>query len=152
VTFAGLALSSMSRDSKSSTRLSALCCLFALLLVYAPKASATLMVVTGACCTGDQCPIHGNHRPTQKGATQKSDDVPMDCGHEGHGMKKMQACSMSCCHTIEQAVAHAHLFLLTPVSLSTALAPQSLASFALTTNKISPVFTPLAPPPKSLAS
>jgi hypothetical protein len=110
------------------------------------------MVVTGACCTGDQCPIHGNHHSTQKRVTQKSDDVPMDCGHEGHDMSKMLACSMSCCHTVEQAAVHAYLFLLTPVSLSTALAPQSLASVTLTTTRISPVFAPLAPPPESPAS
>jgi hypothetical protein len=151
VTFAGLALTSMGQHYKSPTKLSALCCLFALLLVYAPMASATLMAVTGACCAGDQCPIHGNHHPAQKGATQKSDEAPMECGHDGPGMGKMQACSMSCCHTIEQTVVHAYVFLLTPLSTSARLAPQSLASLALTTNKISPAFAPLAPPPKSVA-
>lgn len=152
MTFAGLALASMSRDYKSPTKLSALCCLFAFLLVYAPMASATLMAVTGACCTGDQCPIHGNHHPSQKDATQKSDEAPMECGHEGPGMGKMQACSMSCCHTVEQAFVHAHIFLLTPLSISPRLAPLSSTTSAFSITKTSPAFAPLAPPPKSLAS
>jgi len=127
-------------------------CLLTLLLIYASMASATLLAVTGACCTGDQCPIHGNHHPAREKPAQQSDDPPMNCDHDGHAANKTQSCLISCCHSVEQSVAHSNSFLLTPLSLSTALAPQSLAALMLTAAKLSLVFAPLAPPPKSLAN
>jgi len=66
-------------------------CLIALLLVYAPMATATLMALSGTCCAGDYCPIHGNHHPAPKNKS-----APMDCGHEDHDTGKMDSCSMSC--------------------------------------------------------
>jgi hypothetical protein len=131
-------------------RIGAWTSLLALLLIYAPMAEATLMAVTGACCTGDECPIHGHHGPAAKKATQASRDVPIDCGHEG-GQSKMRSCSMSCCHPIEQAAGHAPVFLLIPLSISTALAPFSPASLAPVVTRISSLVAPPAPPPKSLA-
>ena len=128
-------------------RLSALVCLVALMLIYAQVATSAVMAMTGTCCSGDQCPIHGNHhRP------QKSEQVPMDCGHSGHDMSKMDNCSMSCCHNIEQSAVHANLFLLTPLSLSTSPAPSSAISFSSGVVKIFLAFAPLAPPPRSLGS
>ena len=123
-------------------------CLLALLLVYAPMASATVLAITGACCTGDLCPIHGNHHPAQTGSPQEYEEAPMDCGDGGHHMSKMQACSMSCCQTVEPTAVYAHSFLLTPFPVPAALAPLFSASIALTPAKVSPVFAPLAPPPK----
>lgn len=124
----------------------------ALLLVYAPMASVTLMAITGACCTGDQCPIHGNHHPAQNSVAQTSEDAPMDCGHENRDSNKMRSCSVSCCHDVEQSAVHAHIFLLTPLSVSTALAPSSFTPFTFIGAKVSPVFAPLGPPPKPLFS
>ena len=132
-------------------RIGAWTSLLALLLVYAPMASATLMAVTGACCTGDHCPIHGNHPPAQKGS-QTSEAAPMDCGHESHDSNKVRSCSISCCHDVEQSAVHAHVFLLTSLSVSTALAPSSFAPLTSIVQKVSPVFAPLGPPPKPFSS
>ncbi len=125
--------------------------LLALLLVYAPMASATLMAITGACCTGDHCPIHGNH-PAQKGVPQTSEDTAMDCGHQGHDSNKMRSCSISCCQDVEQSAVHAHIFLLTSFSVSTTLAPSSFTPLTSIAAKVSPVFAPLGPPPKPFSS
>jgi len=132
-------------------RIGAWTSLLALLLVYAPMASATLMAITGACCTGDQCPIHGNHHPAQK-AAQTSEDAPMDCGHEGHDSNKMRSCSISCCHDVEQSAVHAHIFLPTPLSVPTALASSSFTPLTSMAQKVSPVFAPPGPPPKPFSS
>jgi hypothetical protein len=140
--------------NSKNRRMAACICLMALLLVYAPMASATLLAVTGACCTGDQCPIHGNRHPAQSGSAQKHEDAPMDCGHEnrdGDGTGKIDACSMSCCHTAEQSAVNVHFFLLTPVSHSMSLAKLSTAQIAPAAPVISPIFAPQAPPPKTLA-
>jgi len=112
-----------------------------------PLAMATWMASTGACCTTGECPIHGHHHPSQN-----SDNAPLDCGHGGHDMSKMDSCTMSCCQNTEQTAVHANLFLLTPLSVSTSVAPHSAISFSSATTKISPVFAPLAPPPKSFLS
>jgi len=128
-------------------RSSALLCFLALVLMYAPIASAAVMVITGTCCSGDQCPIHGNHHHSQK-----SEQAPMDCGHSGHDVSKMHSCSMSCCQNTEQPAVHGNLFLLTPLSLATSLARISEISSAPDTTSLSPAFAPLAPPPKSFAS
>jgi len=122
-------------------------CFFALMLMYAQIASAAAMVITGTCCGGDQCPIHGNHHHSQK-----TDDPPMDCGHGEHNMGTMDKCSMSCCQNSGQPAVHANLFLLTPLSVPTSLAPLSEISFAPATTNLSPALAPLAPPPKSSVS
>jgi len=130
----------------------AIACLIALLLVYAPMATATLMAVTGACCTGDYCPIHGNHHPSQKSDAQQNENAPMDCGHEGHATSKMNSCSVSCCQTVEQIAVKVHVFLLTPLPITTSLATLCPAPIALNGSLVSPVFAPKAPPPKHLAN
>jgi hypothetical protein len=142
----------MNHKSIRSRRVSAWISMLAILLIYAPVTTATLMAVTGACCTGDQCPIHGNLHPAKESPAQQRDNSPMDCDHHGHAANKMQTCSMSCCHTVEQPAIHAHIFLLTPVSLQSSLVLVSSASFVPTTIEVSPAFAPLAPPPKSLAN
>jgi hypothetical protein len=142
----------MSRTRKltfsTEHRLSALVCFVALMLMYAQIASAAVMVITGTCCTGDQCPIHGNHHHS----SQKTGDPVMDCGHGEHNMSTMDNCSMSCCHNTEQPAVHANLFLLTPLSISTWLAPSSAVSSSSAITKVSLAYAPLAPPPKSLVS
>ena len=127
-------------------------CLTALLLMYAPMASATLMALSGTCCAGDYCPIHGNHRPAQSGNAEKNKSAPMDCGHEDHDTGKMDSCSMSCCHTVQQTAVNIHVFLLTPLAITTSLATLSPAPIALNSSIVSPVFAPQAPPPKHLST
>jgi hypothetical protein len=137
----------MSRTRKLSfstkPRLSALVCCVALMLMYAQVATSAVMAMTGACCNGEQCPIHGNHHPSQK-----TDDPPMDCGHGEHNMSTMDNCSISCCHNTEQPAVHANLYLLTPVSLCTSLAPLSATLLAPAATSLYPAVAPLAPPPK----
>jgi hypothetical protein len=133
----------------TTRRTTALVCLIALLLTHAQVASATLMAMTGACCTGDQCPIHGNHHPVREIPAQRNDDSAKDCDHHDHGANKMRSCSMSCCHTVEQPAVHAHLFVLTPIFVTAALAPRSIATLALAALRLSLAFAPPAPPPKS---
>ena len=139
---------SVRQTSKSgfvtSRRVNALLCFAALVLMYAQIASATVMMVTGACCSGDQCPIHGHHH-----AGQKNDNVAMDCGHDAHDMSKMSDCSMSCCHNVESSAIHANLFVLTPLSVSTPLTFFSGTKVAPAARNISQAFAPVAPPPKS---
>ena len=133
-------------------RASAWISLLAILMIYAPIASATFMAVSGACCTGDQCPIHGNHHPTKNNSSPKNDSAPMECGHEQHSANKMRSCSVSCCHNIEQSATHANIYLLTPVSVTTGFALNASASTVASHPNISPSFAPLAPPPKSHVS
>jgi hypothetical protein len=128
-------------------RLSALACLVALTLLYGRIATSTVMAVTGACCSGDQCPIHGNHHHSQK-----SEETPMDCGHSGRDMSKMDSCAMSCCQNTEQTAVHATLFLLTPVPVSTSLALHSAIRCTSAITKSSLAYAPLAPPPRSFLS
>ncbi len=139
------------RVKQSPTRrLAALASLLVLLLTYAPMASATLMAVSGACCAGDQCPIHGNHHPAQNKPASKTENAPMDCDHERHEASRLQTCSVSCCKTVELAATHANLYLFTSPMLATSLIAVSPASLVAVVRRLFPAFPPLAPPPKSL--
>src|SRR5260221_14771338 len=108
-------------------RASAWISLLAILMMYAPIATATFMAVSGGCCTGDQCPIHGNHHAAKNNSSPKNDSAPMDCGHEQHSANKMRSCSMSCCQNAQPVAVHAHIFVLSPLSIDTAFAPSSSA-------------------------
>jgi hypothetical protein len=130
-------------------RVAAWISLLAVLLIYAPVASATLMAVTGACCGGDQCPIHGNHHPAKQNTSQHNDDAPVDCDRHGHSPNKMSSCSMSCCDTVEPAAVHAQIYVLVPLSLGAPLALSLSAVPAISPAGIFASASPLAPPPKS---
>jgi hypothetical protein len=125
-------------------KVAASACLLALLLVYAPIASATLLAVTGACCTGDQCPIHGNHHPSKH-----DEPAAMDCHGDKHNVNQMDSCSISCCHTDQRAAVNANIFVLTPISVSTPLLTNTQTFLAFAATGLSLAFAPLAPPPKS---
>ena len=122
--------------------------LLAVLLIYAPAAGATLMAVTGACCSDDQCPIHGNHRPAHQNTPQHSNDAAMDCDHHAHSTNKMSSCSMSCCHTVEPAAVHSHIYVLIPLTLGAPLASSLSAVPSISFAGIFLPYSPLAPPPK----
>ena len=131
-------------------RVSAWISLLAVLLIYTPVASATLMAVTGACCSGDQCPIHGNHHhPAHQNGSQHSNDAPMDCDHHAHSTNEMSPCSMSCCHTVEPAAVHSHIYVMVPRSLGAPLASSLSAVLSISSAGIFRSYSPLAPPPKS---
>src|ERR1700751_4489825 len=125
-------------------KLAACACLLALLFVYAPIASATLMSITGACCSGDQCPIHGNHHPSKH-----DQPAAMDCHGDKHNVNQMDACSISCCHTDQRAAVNCNIFVLTPISLSMPLLANTQTFLAIAATGLSLAFAPLAPPPKS---
>src|SRR5882724_8409804 len=131
-------------ESFGIRKVAARACLLALLLVYAPIASATLMSVTGACCTGEQCPIHGNHHPSKH-----EEPAAMDCHGGEHNVNQMDSCSISCCHTDPRAAVSANIFVLTPISASMPLLAntQTFLTFAATGSSLA--FAPPAPPPKS---
>jgi hypothetical protein len=135
---------SVQRQSFGIQKVAAWACLLALLLVYAPIASATLMSVTGACCSGDQCPIHGNHHPSKH-----AEPAAMDCHGDKHNVNQMDSCSISCCHTDQRAAVNANIFVLTPISVSMSLVANTQTFFAFAATGLSLAFAPLAPPPKS---
>jgi hypothetical protein len=130
-------------------RVAAWISLLAVLLIYAPVASATLLAITGACCSGEQCPIHGNHHPARQNTSQHSNDAPMDCDHPAHSTNKMSSCSMSCCHTVEPAAVHSHIYVLIPLLLGAPLASSLCAVRSISSAGIFLSYSPLAPPPKS---
>src|SRR2546429_5555246 len=134
-------MGSVRQTSKSSfvtnRRVNALLCFVALVLMYAQIASATVMMVTGACCSGDQCPIHGHHR-----AAETNDNGAMDCGHDARDVSKMSSCSMSCCQNTESSAIHANLFVLTPLSVPTSLILFSATTLAPASTNISQAFAP----------
>jgi len=131
-------------ESFGIQKVAACACLLALLLVYAPIASATLMSVTGACCTGDQCPIHGNHHPSKH-----DEPAAMDCHGDKRNVNQMDSCSISCCHTDQRAAVNANIFVLTPISVSMPLLANTQTVLAFAAAGLSLAFAPLAPPPKS---
>jgi hypothetical protein len=131
-------------ESFAIQKVAAYACLLALLLVYAPIASATLMSVTGACCSGDQCPIHGNHHPSKH-----EEPAAMDCHGDKHNVNQMDSCSISCCHTDQRAAVNANIFVLTPISVSMQLLANTQTFLALAATALSLACAPLAPPPKS---
>jgi hypothetical protein len=131
-------------ESFGIQKVAACACLLALLLVYAPIAGATLMSVTGACCTGDQCPIHGNHHPSKH-----DEPAAMDCHADKHNVNQMDSCSISCCHTDQRAALNANIFVLTPISVSMPLLANTQTFLAFAATGLCLAFAPLAPPPKS---
>ena len=133
-------------------QLQAIACLLGLLLFYAPILSATLMSVTGACCTGDRCPIHGSHHAGRQDHGKTAEPAPIKCDHDGHDLRKVNSCSMSGCQTVEQPAVHAHIFVLESFP--------GLASRTMIASLSKPVpprtiflaSAPPAPPPKSIVS
>jgi len=131
--------------------LSAWCCLLALFFLQAPVIGA-MVIATGACCTGDHCSIAAHHH-----TAAKTEEAPMECdqhrkGDTQSGAGTLQACSMSCCQTMEPSAVHTNLFVLSPTPVLVAFAPLpeivSEPGFSGNTGS----FSPLSPPPKSLFS
>jgi hypothetical protein len=73
---------------------SAVACLFAVVLFFAPLAAAAWNAHAAACCTGDQCPIREHHH-------SKAPPHTADCEHSGDAM---MACTMNCCESSERAL------------------------------------------------
>jgi hypothetical protein len=138
--------SSPTRKSRTQ-RVSAFACLLALFLLYAPIANATLMTLTRACCSGDQCPIHGGHHAAPQQAS-----AAMDCDHQHGHDAAMDACSMSCCHNETQAAVHANIFLLVAPASPPELAAADLASKLPPSLNVFFKSAPLSPPPENFVS
>jgi hypothetical protein len=124
-----------------------LLCLFALLLFEAPFIGAAV-IASGACCTGDHCPIAAHHH-----SPAKAEETKMDCGQHMNGdlsnAGRLQACSVSCCQTTEKAAVHAQVFLLTPLAWFASFSPIPETLSALRYTGDAESFSPLSPPPKS---
>jgi hypothetical protein len=128
-------------------RVSAVACLLALLLTFAPVASATLMTLTGTCCNGDQCPIHGNQH-----SAPQSQNAGSDCDHYHHQDAMMTGCSMSCCHSETAPAVHAHIFVFAPEASFPNLAMAGIAPNLARLLNTFRNFAPLSPPPENLVS
>jgi len=121
-----------------------LLCLVAALLLQSPIITA-LVIASGACCSGDHCPVAAHHH-----AAAKTEEMPMDCDHNlDHDRDRLRSCSMSCCNTAEPSAIHSNVFLVGPV-----IEPVSLVSLAETVSAFAASetasrFPPLSPPPKS---
>jgi hypothetical protein len=103
-----------------------------------------LLSVTGACCSGDQCPIHGNHHPSKH-----DQPAAMDCHGDKHNANQLDSCSISCCHTDQRAAVNCNIFVLTSISASVPLLANTQTLLAFAATGLSLAFAPLAPPPKS---
>jgi len=127
-------------------RVCGLACLAALLL-YAPGVQAAWLLVSGACCGGDRCPIAAHqHRPPEA-------ENPSDCGHAmDHSNHKVRSCSISCCPAAQDPVVHAHVFVPAPAASFTAPAPFLPAAPKPRLGAKSLPLDPPIPPPKSLAA
>jgi hypothetical protein len=121
---------------------SAVACLFAVALFYAPLAGAAWNAHAAACCTGDQCPIREHHH-------SKAPVHTAECEHAGDAM---MACTMSCCESSERALLAPLAFVLpTADSLAsparmTGLMAQLRAENFLRTLEV------LSPPPRIVSS
>lgn len=109
---------------------------------------AGLLIASGACCTGDHCPIAAHHH-----AAAKTEEAPMDCDHDtNHSDGRVRSCTMSCCNTTEQAAIHSNVFMLSPVSELASVNPLSETVAVFVAAETATPFAPLSPPPKSLYS
>src|SRR5260370_24637716 len=120
-------------------------CLLAVVLLYAPLASAAWSSYQSACCKSGQCPIPAHHH-------QKTPAAPanhMDCGHE---MSGMMACSISCCHDSDRSLLASMTFVLPPSATATAAAAiQSPLEFSKPLGFPRPI-EPLSPPPRLVSA
>ena len=127
--------------SVRSRKLTALLCLFAVLLLQAPFARAAWLSSSMACCMGDHCPVPGHHH---KSATSEN-AMPMDCGHN---MSHMSDCKISCCNAADETAINIAQFVMPSlqVALSLDCVAPILAPFA--PQMISRAEKPQSPPPR----
>lgn len=125
-------------------RAQSLFCLVAALLLQSPVLAAAA-IASGACCSGEHCPIAAHHH-----TSAKTEEMPMNCDHEmDHDAAKMRSCAMSCCDTTERSAVHSDVFLVSPVmQLASLNAPSETVSFFDGRETVL-AFAPLSPPPKS---
>src|ERR1041385_3088521 len=77
--------------TRGGRRACGLVCLMALLL-YTPAAHAAWLLLSGACCATDHCPIAAHRH-----ASEESGEAASDCGHAMGHASQAAACSISCC-------------------------------------------------------
>jgi len=133
------------REQQRWRSISAVICLFVVVLLYAPVAGAAWSSYQSACCMSGQCPIPGHHH-------QKTPAAPanhMDCGHD---MSGMMACAMSCCHDSDRSLVSSFTFVLTP---SLAAAPSVAITSPIELAKplnFPRSIEPLSPPPRFVST
>ena len=129
------------RTSVRSRKLTALLCLFAVVLLQTPFARAAWLSSSMACCMGDHCPVPGHHH---KG-TSSGNEMPMDCGH---GMDHMSDCKISCCKTADETAINVAQFVMPTLQVAPSVecAVPVLTPFA--PQMISRAEKPQSPPPR----
>src|SRR6266851_8698431 len=133
------------REQQRWRSISAVICLFLVVLLYAPVAGAAWSSYQSACCMSGQCPIPGHHH-------QKTPAAPanhMDCGHD---MSGMMACSMSCCHDSDRSLVTPMAFVL-PLSIAVDPSAAINSPIVLTNPMDFPrSIEPLSPPPRFISA
>jgi hypothetical protein len=133
------------RDQRCARSFSAVVCVLAVVLLYAPLAGTAWSSYQAACCMSGQCPIAAHHHHKAPAAPSHH----MDCGHE---MANMTACSMSCCGDSDHPVVTSALFVLPPaVTVAALVAIKSPIESAKPLNFLRSI-EPLAPPPRFVAA
>lgn len=130
--------------------LSAWCCLLGLFFFKAPVIGV-IVIASGACCTGDHCPIAAHHHNAAKTAEPRMDCDQHKKGETQPGASSLQACSMSCCQTVEQSAVHTNVFVLSTTPVLAAFTPLSETVSAPAFSGKARARSPLSPPPKSLS-
>jgi hypothetical protein len=129
------------RHQDRSRSLSAIVCLFAVALLFAPLAAGAWSSYSGSCCTSGRCLIKSHHHQHSSGGSEN----PMDCGHE---MPGMAACSMSCCQNLDRSAISPGLFVLpAPFTVSAPSILKSPIDLREPMNFLRSL-KPLSPPPR----
>jgi len=127
--------------------LSAVVCLVAVVLLWAPLWSAAWHAGGMICCNGAMCPIHGHSTPNRPSPQRTTPEkTPIECEH--HGGIGLTNCSVSCSHESSPLLTTAVIFVLPepvaisiPASVMAGPASVSSAEFAQS-------FEPPSPPPR----
>lgn len=127
-------------------------CLLAVVLLWAPLWASTWQASGMACCSGNECPVHGHaagrHAPKRQAAAREN--TPMECNHENR--PGLMACRMSCCQDQSHSFVAAVLFLL-PEAAAISMPVESATVVASSQAKIiAHFFEPPSPPPRSTLS
>lgn len=121
--------------------ISAVLCLLAVTLIYAPLATTAWSSYRTACCTSGRCPIpeHHHHKPPAAPADH------MDCGPD---MAAVTACAISCCPNKERPAVTSAVFVLPPPWQYAAPASCTSAIKILNSLDSPRSIEPLSPPPR----
>ncbi len=130
---------STSKDRLMTPRRSALLCLIAVAMLYAPVVSVAVASCLMPCCTANHCKITSHHHAPAKPASRH------DCSEKNAAKDD---CAMSGCVPDQQQIVTSHPFVLpTGATLITSTAfPHNLPRVSSAEPQAAP--EPLSPPPR----